>query len=75
VLNNSEIRTSLDDRNEKIGKKIREAELKKVPYMVIVGEKEETEERISVRKHKEGDLGAFEVNIFIEHLKKEIESI
>ena len=75
VLNNSEIRTSLDDRNEKIGKKIREAELKKVPYMVIVGEKEETEERISVRKHKEGDLGAFEVNIFIEHLKNEIESI
>ncbi len=75
VLNNSEIRTSLDDRNEKIGKKIREAELKKVPYMVIVGEKEETEERISVRKHKEGDLGAFEVSLFIEHLKKEIESI
>ena len=75
VLNNSEIRTSLDDRNEKIGKKIRDAEIKKTPYMIIVGEKEETEERISVRKHKEGDLGTFEVNTFIEHLKKEIESI
>ena len=75
VLNNSEIRTSLDDRNEKIGKKIRDAEIKKTPYMVIVGEKEETEERISVRKHKEGDLGTFEVSMFIEHLKKEIESI
>jgi len=75
VLNNSEIRTSLDDRNEKIGKKIRDAEIKKTPYMVIVGEKEEAEERISVRKHKEGDLGSFEVNTFIEQLKTEIESI
>jgi threonyl-tRNA synthetase len=75
ILNNSEIRTSIDDRNEKIGKKIRDAEIKKVPYMIIVGEKEETEGKISVRKHKEGDLGTFETAVFIEQLKKEIESI
>jgi threonyl-tRNA synthetase len=73
-LNNSEIRTSLDERNEKIGKKIRDAELKKVPYMVIVGEKEETDHTISVRKHKEGDLGTFEQGAFAEKLKTEIES-
>jgi len=75
ILNNSEIRTSLDDRNEKIGKKIRDAEIKKVPYMIIVGEKEELDGTISVRKHKEGDLGSFETKAFIEKLKTEIESI
>jgi threonyl-tRNA synthetase len=74
-LNNSEIRTSLDERNEKIGKKIRDAELRKIPYMVIVGEKEELENKISVRRHKEGDLGVFEPVAFVEQLKKEIDSI
>ena len=70
-LNNSEIRTSIDDRNEKIGKKIREAELKKIPYMLIVGEKEEADDSVAVRKHKEGDLGTLSVEAFIARVNLE----
>jgi len=57
LLNNSDIRSLIDDRNEKAGKKIRDAELMKVPYMLVVGEKEESEGTVSVRKHGTGDLG------------------
>lgn len=72
LLNNYEIRTLIDERNEKAGKKIRDAEMQKIPYMLIVGEKEETEETISVRKQGEGDLGSFTINDFANHLNDEI---
>jgi threonyl-tRNA synthetase len=60
-LKNRDIRGFLDDRDEKIGRKIRDAEVKKVPYMLIVGEKEVAERKVSVRKHGEGDKGAVEL--------------
>lgn len=64
LLNNSDIRGFVDDRNEKIGKKIREAELKKVPFMLIVGEKEAENKEISVRQRSEGDKGSMSVTDF-----------
>lgn len=72
LLENSEIRGLIDDRTEKIGKKIRDAELQKIPYMLIVGEQEEKENIISVRKHKEGDLGSFTIKEFSNIIKEEI---
>jgi len=71
-LENHEIRALLDDRNETIGKKIRESELSKVPYMIILGEKEAENETVSLRKHQEGDIGSFEIEQVVEQLKKEI---
>ena len=65
------IRAKLDDRSEKIGYKIREAQLEKVPYMVIVGQKEEEENILSVRSRKDGDIGSMETNEFIEKVIKE----
>ncbi|MBW8060792.1 MAG: threonine--tRNA ligase, partial [Solirubrobacterales bacterium] len=58
-LQTDDITGFIDNRDEKIGKKIRDAELKKVPYMIIVGEKEEKEGKIAVRRHGKGDLGSF----------------
>lgn len=72
ILENNEIRALLDNRNETIGKKIREAELSKVPFMLIVGEQEAENENISVRKHKEGDLGSLSVEGFIKKIQAEI---
>ncbi len=68
------IRVELDDRNEKIGYKIREAQLKKVPYMLVIGDKEVENKTISVRKRGEGDLGAQSSEEFIHHIKEEIEN-
>ncbi|MDQ3019517.1 MAG: threonine--tRNA ligase [Bacteroidota bacterium] len=62
-------RVQLDSRNEKIGYKIRESENKKIPYMIVVGEKEMEGNNISVRQHQKGDIGKFELNEFIEKLK------
>ena len=77
VLDNSEIRALVDERNEKTGKKIRDAELMKVPYMLIVGEKEEADNLVSVRKHGQGDLGTFSISDFVtliaEETKKQLE--
>ncbi len=73
LLENSEIRTLVDNRNEKTGRKIRDAEVSKIPFMVIVGENEEKEETVSVRKHGEGDLGTFTIDEFITLIKKEIQ--
>jgi threonyl-tRNA synthetase len=64
LLNNSDIRGFVDDRNEKIGKKIREAELKKIPFMLIVGEKEAEENQVSVRQRGEGDKGSMAIDAF-----------
>ena len=66
------IRVELDDRNEKIGYKIREAQLEKIPYMVIVGEKEQAENAVSVRSRKDGDRGAMALDDFLAVLREEI---
>ncbi len=72
LLENDEIRARSDNRNETIGKKIREAEVSKVPYMLIVGEQEEKDGTVSVRKHGEGDLGSMSIEAFIDLIKKEV---
>jgi len=72
VLNNSDIRASVDDRNETIGKKIRENELKRIPYLLIVGEKEEAADLVSVRKQGEGDKGQMTATAFAAMLTDEI---
>ena len=71
-LENHEIRALLDDRNETIGKKIREAEMGKTPYMIILGEKEEANNTLSLRKHKAGDQGVFNIEELVKLLKNEI---
>lgn len=73
VLNNSDIRGFIDDRNEKIGKKIREAEIGKTPFMLIVGEKEMETNTVSVRQRGEGDLGAMPIEDFIKIVNKLVE--
>jgi len=75
LLNNYEIRSLIDERAEKAGKKIRDAETRKIPYMIIVGEKEEAENTISVRKHGQGDLGSFSVEQFAKLVQDEINSL
>jgi len=71
VLDNSEIRALVDERNEKTGKKIRDAELMKIPYMLILGEKEEADGTVSVRKHGQGDLGTFSLSDFTSLITEE----
>ena len=72
-LKKNDIRAEIDERNEKVGYKIRDWELKKVPYMIIVGEKEAESGNISVRKHKEGDKGTFKLSEFIDNIADEID--
>ena len=72
VLENHDIRALVDDRSEKVGKKIRDAELEKVPYMLILGENEANEGTVSVRRQGEGDLGGMSVEAFAEHIRSEI---
>ena len=74
ILNNSDIRTVVDDRNEKIGRKIRDNELKRVPYMLIVGEKEQENESVSVRKQGEGDIGVKQIGEFAGFITEEIKN-
>ncbi len=71
-LNISDIRGLIDNRDEKIGKKIRDAEIKKIPFMLIIGEKEETDGMISVRKHGEGDVGTETIADFVNRIQKEM---
>jgi threonyl-tRNA synthetase len=71
ILKKSDIRALYDDRNEKIGKKIRDAEMKKIPYMLVVGEQEMQNETVSVRKHGTGDIGTISIESFIEKIKQE----
>lgn len=75
LLNNSEIRTLIDERSEKTGKKIRDAETRKIPFMLIVGEKEEQEGTVSVRKHGQGDLGTFTIEAFTKLVQEEIKAL
>lgn len=73
LLENSEIRALVDNRNEKIGRKIRDAEMSKIPFMLVIGENEEKEGTVSVRKHSEGDLGSFTVEQFAKIIQDEID--
>jgi threonyl-tRNA synthetase len=72
-LKKADIRVEYDDRNEKVGYKIRDWELKKAPYMLVVGEKEKSAGTVSVRQHKKGDLGSLALGKFIEQIQNEIQ--
>ena len=74
LLNNSDIRAVLDDRNEKIGRKIRDNELKKIPYLLIVGENEMNSNTVSVRRQGQGDMGTMPAGEFIQKIKAEVDS-
>jgi threonyl-tRNA synthetase len=73
-LEEKDIRVEFDDRNEKIGYKIREAQLKKVPYMLIIGEKEQDSNSVGVRSREKGDIGAMKIEEFIEKILKEVQN-
>jgi len=72
ILNNSDICTQIDDRDEKIGKKIRDNELKRIPYLLIIGEKEVENGTVAVRKQGEGDKGSMKIEEFINFINSEI---
>jgi len=72
TLKKADIRVEIDDRNEKIGKKIRDTEMAKVPYMLVVGEKEMNEGKVSVRRQGKGDIGAILIDEFVKDLVAEI---
>ncbi|MBK9425825.1 MAG: threonine--tRNA ligase [Bacteroidetes bacterium] len=72
LLKNSDIRAFVDERDEKIGRKIRDAEVRKVPYMLVVGEKEVESNTVSVRRHGQGDLGSMSLDQFQKHLNDEV---
>ena len=72
ILENHEIRAHLDDRNETVGKKIRESEIKKIPFMIVVGENEVKNNSVSIRRHHGDDLGEMKIEEFVDIIKKEI---
>ncbi len=74
ILKNYDIRAAVDERDERAGKKIRDAELSKIPFMLVVGEKEEQSGSVSVRKHGEGDLGSMSIEDFAGLIQQEISS-
>ena len=74
-LAEKDIRAFVDDRNEKIGKKIRDNELKRIPYLLVVGEKEAQNEEVSVRKQGEGDKGSQKITTFADDFAREIENM
>ncbi len=74
-LNNCDIRALIDERNEKVGRKIRDAEVGKIPYMLIIGEEESNSGTVSVRKQGEGDLGSMTVSEFTKHINSEINAL
>ena len=71
VLREKDIRGTIDHRDEKIGRKIRDAEVQKIPFMLIVGENERNEAKVSVRRHQKGDLGTFTLDDFVKMFQKE----
>jgi threonyl-tRNA synthetase len=73
LLNNYDIRGFVDDRNEKVGKKIRDAEVKKTPYMLIIGEKEADSGTVAVRRHGEGDIGTLSIEEFVKVIQEEMD--
>jgi threonyl-tRNA synthetase len=72
-LKNADIRAEVDDRSEKIGKKIRDTELAKVPYMLVIGEKEMNDKKVAVRRQGKGDMGVKSIEAFIDEVRKEID--
>ena len=72
LLINSDIRGLVDSRDETIGKKIRDAEMKKIPFMLIIGEKEFNDNKVSVRRHGSGDVGSFTLEEFAKMVQDEI---
>ena len=72
ILENHEIRAHLDDRNETVGKKIRESEMKKIPFMIVVGENEVKNNSISIRRHHGDDLGEMKIEEFVDIVKNEV---
>ena len=74
-LNKSDIRAIVDDRNEKIGRKIRDNEMKRIPYMLVVGEKEAENGEVSVRKQGEGDQGTMKVEEFAKKISEEVQNM
>ena len=74
-LNEADVRAIVDDRNEKIGKKIRDNELKRIPYLLIVGEKEAQNGEVSVRKQGEGDKGTMKIATFAANLTEEVKNL
>ena len=75
ILSEKDIRAFIDDRNEKIGRKIRDNELKRIPYLLVVGEKEAQNEEVSVRKQGEGDKGSQKITTFADDFANEIEKM
>ena len=75
ILSEKDIRAFVDDRNEKIGRKIRDNELKRIPYLLVVGEKEAQNEEVSVRKQGEGDKGSQKITTFADDFAREIEKM
>jgi threonyl-tRNA synthetase len=73
LLREAGLRAEMDERSESVGKKIREAEVRKVPYMLVVGDQEQSDGTVAVRRHREGDLGAVAVEQFVERARDEIE--
>ena len=74
ALQDKEVRVEVDDRSEKIGYKIREAQLQKVPYMLVVGDKEQEAGEVGVRNRKDGDVGAMKLEDFVEKIDEEIKT-
>jgi threonyl-tRNA synthetase len=68
------VRVELDERTESVGRKIRDGELRKIPYMLIVGDREQEGEQVDVREHRQGRLGSMQVGDFVERLNKQVES-
>lgn len=73
-IKNEDIRVELDDRQEKMGYKIREAQIQKIPYMLVVGDKEIENDNVSVRSREDGDIGTYKIDDFIEKIKTEIKN-
>ena len=71
-LKNADIRAEIDDRSEKIGKKIRDTELARIPFMLVIGEREMNEQKVAVRRQGKGDLGVQNLDHFITAISKEI---
>jgi threonyl-tRNA synthetase len=71
-LRTAKLRVDVDERTESVGKKIRDAETRKVPYMLVVGDRESEANEVAVRRHRQGDLGSMAVSVFRERAAREV---
>ena len=74
-LDGKGVRAKVDDRNEKIGRKIRDNEMKRIPYMLVVGEKEAQNGEVSIRKQGEGDQGSMKIEDFAKKISEEVQNM